>query len=167
MKDSIKAYLQTRSNEASNRRVINPAFDPDNDNDKCVSVRYLDDNMMALYNEWVTTKNLDEETKPSLSTFKKYLTKEGIYKKPYRWTDLCDYCESLRKLKTKLPNELAEFGYEWPSDLSYAEDNIREHFRNTEQAVQFLKNKKTEKNGVDTQKVRIKLGFIFYFPTQF
>ena len=151
MRNSISEYLNLRSNEASNRRVKNPEFDDQIANDEHLPARYLDDNKIALYKEW----NINgDQQKPSLTTFKKYLNKKGIYKKPYRWTDLCEYCESLRKLKIKLPNDLANLGYIWPNNLSYTEDSLREHFQNAVMAKRYLKNKQND-GGADVQQVDI------------
>lgn len=137
---SIKEYLNTRSNEASNRLVKNPEL-PNNIEDNRISARYLDDNQISLYKEW--TPNFEEQ-KPCLSTFRKYLTKEAIFKKPYRWTDLCEYCETIRHLKIKLPNDLAELGYQWPNNLSYSEENLLQHFKNIDEAKKFLLLKKND-----------------------
>jgi hypothetical protein len=50
-------------------------------------VRYLTDNQAEMFKSFRYKEELSQ------STFNKYTKKEGIFKKPFRFTDLCDYCE--------------------------------------------------------------------------
>lgn len=55
----------------------------------------LEDNQTEIY------KASNFKDQMSNSTFYKYLKINGEFKKPYRWTDFCDYCEYARKHRKK------------------------------------------------------------------
>ncbi|CAF0891443.1 unnamed protein product [Brachionus calyciflorus] len=101
---AIEDYLKEKSNIASNRLFINK-------NPVCVNfkklenARYLEDRMTELY------KNFPYSNEISKSTFYKYANLSGEYKKPYRWTDLCDYCESGKRLKIDIDNLMEDLNF--------------------------------------------------------
>lgn len=110
MQTSIKQYLIEKSAVASNRLVANKNFQKNNppgpENQKLLPVRYLEERQVELY------KNFEHKNRVKKSTFHRYVKKSGIFKKPHRLTDLCEYCEKLRStIKPELRIRLADFGY--------------------------------------------------------
>lgn len=82
-KEIINSYLNVNSNVASNRST----YKIENGVKVEIPVRYLENNLTETY------KNFPFKDQVSKSTLVKYLKKDNVYKKPFRLTDLCDYCE--------------------------------------------------------------------------
>lgn len=102
LRESIQAYLEEHSNISSNRLIVNKDYYSEDYREE-VNVRYLEQNPTELY------KAFPLRNKISKATFFKYLNKSGIYKKPMRMTDLCDYCEKGKTIKRSLPQRLLRF----------------------------------------------------------
>ena len=72
-----------------------------------VPIRYLSDNLMESYKKIPFRNNFH------FSTYYKYLKKEKIFKKPHRFTDLCNVCEWAKdahiQIKSSLQNENFQF----------------------------------------------------------
>lgn len=104
LKDSLKTFLRERSNIASNRSYVNK--DPFDQNYKTVqNARYLEDQYSQLF------KSFQFSSEISISTFYKYANLSGEFKKPYRLTDICDYCENGRIIKCKIDKTVKDLGY--------------------------------------------------------
>ena len=61
-----------------------------------VPVRYLEDTKDQIYNNFIYRDSI------SKSTFFKYLKRAKIFKKTFRYTDLCDYCEWTKEAKKQI-----------------------------------------------------------------
>ncbi|CAF0844074.1 unnamed protein product [Brachionus calyciflorus] len=98
---SINSFLKEKSNIASNRLCLNK--NPSDPNFKQLqNARYLEDNIIELYKSFPFSNEI------SISTFYKYVNLSGEFKKPFRWTDLCDYCERGKILKDNLDKKIKE-----------------------------------------------------------
>ena len=86
----MHSYLQERSTVAANRLVKEKRYSRDH---HYQTVRYLDENMIELYKQFPFRNEI------SKSTFVKYLKKTGQFKKPHRFSDLCEYCEKVNYSK--------------------------------------------------------------------
>lgn len=106
LKDSIYTFLCQNSSIASNKLAVNRDKSDDNFLQK-QPVRYLDDLETELFKSFPFSNEI------SKSTFHKYLKINGVYKKSYKWTDLCDYCEKGKKLRIELIKLLEEQNFEW------------------------------------------------------
>lgn len=98
--------MHEKSNVASNRLVKNKNPNDEHYNE-LIPARYLESNVFELY------KDFPHADKLKISTFRKYLKMSGEFKKPFRWTDLCDYCEKGKQLKANLTKILEAADYEW------------------------------------------------------
>lgn len=98
---------------ASNRLVV---IEKKPNDSITAPVRYLEDNQLELYKKFP----LKDQVKKA--TFRHYLIKSRIFKKPHRMTDLCDYCEKLRNFKPELDSGLSKFGYNRPETGINIED---------------------------------------------
>jgi hypothetical protein len=96
LQKAIQSFLIEKSTPAANRTASDR-------NGLVRAVRYLDDNVLELY------KSCPFKNEFSLSTFKKYKLREKIFKKPHRLSDLCEFCEQIRKLKLKLSKKIESF----------------------------------------------------------
>jgi hypothetical protein len=123
-------YLMEKSNVCSNRLVIN-------EEGEYVPVRYLEDTRAELYKDWCGNKAPHQlgSKVPCKTTFYNYVKKARIFKNPFRWTDMCEYCEKLRDLKKTLPNDLLELGYQQANDNGFID---------LKQANNFLQKKRAE-----------------------
>ena len=98
--------MRERSQISSNRLFLNK--DPtDPEYKTSQSARYLEDQFSELY------KSFEFSSEISFSTFYKYAKKSGEFKKPYRWTDICDYCERGKHLKREIELKLKEFDFNY------------------------------------------------------
>ena len=84
------SYAENRSTVAANRLVIERVEQPGQLVKQLQPVRYLDENFSELYNQFPFRDEL------SKSSFVKYLTISGKFRKPHRLSDLCEYCETVR-----------------------------------------------------------------------
>ena len=84
--------MKCHSSIASNRTT----FKVTNNERILIPVRYLETNFVESY------KNFQHNDEMSLSTFCKYTKLNGEYKKPFRLTDLCGYCEWYNKTMHKI-----------------------------------------------------------------
>lgn len=112
--------------------MINKAYPEEEGSQQLQSVRYLEDNQIELFKAF---KKREPQIKISRITFVKYLKKSGNFKKPHRLTDMCEYCEKLKKIKQTLPIDLKEFKYhplKTQEEIDY------------ENAKKFLNNKQNE-----------------------
>lgn len=66
--------------------------------DQFEPVRYLNDSVTVLFRDFPFKDEL------SISTFRKYLHERKIFKRPYRFTDLCDYCEWAKSIRSIIAN---------------------------------------------------------------
>jgi len=98
-KEIINSFLNVNSNVASNRMT----YKYENGVKVEVPVRYLENNLTETY------KSFPFKDQVSKSTLVKYLKKENIYKKPFRLTDLCDYCEWYSKSLSAIKNCIKKF----------------------------------------------------------
>ena len=119
----------------SNRTVktINSIRDSDYTN-----VRYSKSSFNESY------LNFPQRDELSISTFLKYIPK--IYKKPYRWTDLCDYCEYGLSLKKRIKDLAWTYGYAIETFENFDDEinifqNLRIFFKskNDDSAVELVK----------------------------
>lgn len=112
LQDSIRNYLIEKSNIGANRLVENKNPNDENYKQK-IPVRYLEENNIELYKMFPFREQL------SNGTFYKYLKMTGEFKKPFRWTDLCDYCEKGKQIRADLYRllEPAHMEYEWQETL--------------------------------------------------
>jgi hypothetical protein len=92
IREAIKNYLIENSTIASNRMVLNKDMS-DAEYGDSIFTRYLNNNQSELY------KSFPLNNIVSKSSFCKYLKISGRFKKPFRLTDLCDYCEKANELK--------------------------------------------------------------------
>lgn len=106
MQLSIRNYLIDRSAIASNRTVIDKTNPLENEFKPLMSIRYLEDNQVELFKQFPEANQLCKKT------FVHYLKKDGRFKKPHRLTDMCEYCEELRKLRQCLSNNLQQLRYQ-------------------------------------------------------
>ena len=90
MQSLITSYAENRSTVAANRLVIERVEQPGQLVKQLQPVRYLDENFSELYNQFPFRDEL------SKSSFVKYLTISGKFRKPHRLSDLCEYCETVR-----------------------------------------------------------------------
>ncbi|CAF0854416.1 unnamed protein product [Brachionus calyciflorus] len=105
LKKSIEDFLKEKSNIASNRLFVNKN-PTDTNYKKLENARYLEDQISELYKSFPFSNEI------SKSTFYKYSNVSGEFKNPYRWTDLCDYCESGKRLKIEIENLMTEMNFE-------------------------------------------------------
>ena len=125
-----------KSTVASNRLVVNKNFEPGIDDQKLIPVRYLEERQIELYKKFPLKQQVAK------STFKKYLTQSRIYKKPQRLTDMCDYCETLKKLSPELIKGLRNYGYNVP-DLGIDVEEAKKLLTDKRKEL-HLANEKTE-----------------------
>ena len=98
--------MREKSNIASNRPYVNK--DPNDPEYKTIqNARYLEDQYSELY------KAFEFSSEISRSTFYKYANISGEFKKAYRWTDLCDYCERGKSLKREIQENLRDFNFNY------------------------------------------------------
>lgn len=128
MRDSIRSFLNENSNIGANRLVINRDKNDKRYKQK-IPVRYLEKNQTELYNEFPHADKISKDT------FIKYMKMSNEFKKPFRWTDLCDYCEKGKKIKSDLVRALTDLKYEWQTNFDL------EHIR------KFLIDKRNEFGG--------------------
>lgn len=112
LQDQIKSHLLSNSHEASNRVVKRGE-------DQYLPVRYLSENKIE------TWKSFPFKYFMSRSTFYNYLLKDKQYKKPFRLTDLCDYCLWAKYVKKEM-NTICK-SIEGYTDFSEPE-NLLKHF---------------------------------------
>lgn len=138
LQNSIIEYLKEKSTIASNRLVVNKAFRRrDKNPQRWQSARYLEDNQTELFKAFQSDKEITRKT------FRKYLKKSSLFKKPCRLTDLCEYCEKLKKLTRSLRLALNQLNYQSPAigqeeeivDINHAK-NFLETKRNEPQIEQ-------------------------------
>lgn len=104
VQEEIRKFLMEKSTVASNRLVINKEQHPH----RLQSVRYLEDSMKELYKQFQPNSG----KKPVYQTFIKYANKMGVFRKPQRLTDLCEYCEKLIQVRKTIVTELRALKYE-------------------------------------------------------
>lgn len=139
----IESFLKSNSSIASNRTTHTKI----NDVEIEVPVRYLDKNLSETFN------NFPNPTQLSKTTFIKYLKKDGIFKNPFRVTDLCDYCEWCNGAIVQIKDALKDFedfeNFEYPRFIEYLErkKNIEIPENNNQEKIDFYNNliEKTEK----------------------
>ena len=138
MKYLIDSYLKENSNISSNRLVSNKNPDSDNFSNR-EPARYLNDNQVELY------KSFPFCDKISKSTFIKYLKVDGVYKNPYRITDICEYCEMGKKLRCVISASIKNEQLIWQdsTNISY----FLEYF---EKKKSVLKNNLIQSNDNNT-----------------
>lgn len=141
-----------KSTIASNRLVVNKNYVAGGNEPKSIPVRYLEENQTELYKKFPLNNRVQK------TSFHKYLTKDRIFKKPHRLTDLCEYCEKLREIKPELSVELVKFGY-----------NLPENGINIEDAKRVLENKRQELllNNDNINQVFFYFSLLFYFKQKF
>lgn len=110
IRNSIKEHLNENSQISSNRLFKNKDRLDVNFGLK-QPTRYLDDNQKELYKSFKYANQLSRQT------FVNYLKKSGQFKKPFRLTDMCEYCEKLREIKKNIINDLREFEFESPENI--------------------------------------------------
>lgn len=104
--------MNQHSSIASNRLVVNrDKSDTENHLNK-IPARYLDDQKSELYKLFPFSNEI------SKSTFNKYACLSGVFKRPHRWTDLCDYCEKGVKLKHELIKDFKMKNFEIEENFS-------------------------------------------------
>jgi hypothetical protein len=138
LRESINSHLKQNSNIGSNRLVKkkkNALFVEDTLCEDFVPVRYLIDTQKELFKTFAFRNEI------SYSTFYKYLKHDGVYKKAFRLTDICDYCEWAKK-NEKVIRKIC-------SDENYIVNDFFDH----KDAIKFLKSKKAELNPLDEQKL--------------
>lgn len=101
--------MTEKSSNASNRFVVNKTFPRREKNPlRWQSARYLEDNQIELFKAYSSADQI------SKTTFIKYLKKSRLFKKPCRLTDLCEYCEKLKKIKKSILIVMHGFNYQSP-----------------------------------------------------
>ncbi|CAF0925295.1 unnamed protein product, partial [Brachionus calyciflorus] len=112
LKDSLNVYLQERSSIASNRLFINR--DPSHPEFRTnQSARYLEDQYSELFKSFQFSSQL------SFSSFYKYASLSGQFKKPFRLTDICDYCEWSKILKKEIEKKTKELNYNFGEQFDF------------------------------------------------
>ena len=101
--EAIRNYLLENSNPASNRLIVNRNKYDLYNYKKEISARYLEKNSTELY------RNFPFRNQLSKTTFFKYISISGEYKRPIRMTDLCDYCETGKRLKRSIIERFFKF----------------------------------------------------------
>lgn len=120
IQNQIGDHLKKFSSIASNRMVKES-------NGEKVSARYCDDTIKEAYKKFLSRIQNGEIRceKVSFSSFNKYVGVE--YKKPHRLTDLCDYCEYGKKIKSDIKTYALQNGLNrFDTDLDL--DHLLENF---------------------------------------
>ena len=121
MKNLIDNFLKTKSQIASNRTVK-----------KTINGIVIVKPVMYLHNNFIETYKLFPcKDVISTSAFYKHVKASGIYKKPYRITDICDYCEWYKLELPKIKNFFRRF-----NDLVYIDTF------NPRYLIEFIETKK-------------------------
>lgn len=94
--EAIRNYLSENSNPASNRLTVNRNKYDIYNYKKTMPARYLEKCPTELYRDFPFRNQI------SKTTFFKYISISGEYKRPIRMTDLCDYCETGKRLKRSI-----------------------------------------------------------------
>ena len=102
LRDAIEKYLVDNSNVASNRTVLFEGV--------LIPARYLHETQEVIYTQFPLKDSV------SKSCFLDYLLSRKQFKKAYRFTDLCEYCEWAREAKVELSKILRHF-----SDFQYGD----------------------------------------------
>ena len=112
LKVSIDSYLKAHSRPASNRLVQDKSKTGLNNNlRELLPVRYLNDNQSKLF------KLFPYKSELAKNTFINYLRKSGQFKKPFRVTDLCDYCHWATKAKKSINDSIVSEGFTFENDF--------------------------------------------------
>ncbi|RNA26241.1 hypothetical protein BpHYR1_013587 [Brachionus plicatilis] len=103
--NSIDNFLREHSNVASNRLFLNRNH-LDVNYGEVQNARYLEDGISELYKKFYFSNEVGR------STFYKYVKRNGEFKKAFRLTDICDYCEKGNHLKNKIQKYLKILNYD-------------------------------------------------------
>lgn len=123
--ESIQQHLDTNSASASNRTVVSK--DKNLNGLKVdLPVKYRNATLLELYNSF------EDKNELSFSCFCSYISKE--FKKPRRFTDLCEYCEKSRSIKKQLVVTACNLNYINTTNQEFKSDDLRK----------FILNKKNE-----------------------
>jgi hypothetical protein len=126
LKHEISSYLKSNSRQASNRVV--------NINGQLVPIRYLNDTQKEIWKKSPLYNLISEQT------FYNYKNINNQFKKPHRFTDLCDYCLWAKTVKNQIISTISslegvpfidEFNVQ--NLVNYFEQKIRSNSDNTQQ----------------------------------
>lgn len=111
------------------------------------NARYLEDGISELYKKFYFSNELGR------STFYKYVKKSGEFKNPFRWTDICDYCEKGNHLRDKIKKSFKLFQYDKNSLF-----DIKNIIKDFELVAFELKNQENpESENFEENKTRLEL----------
>ena len=121
----IKEHMEKNSNVASNRSVIKRHYNVRNPffyykkkkiGEELESVRYRETTLNEAFrtfkesaHQLANRREREQRLNTKFSTFCKYL--EPSFKKPYRYTDLCEICEFGKDLEKDIKRSLLEYDF--------------------------------------------------------
>jgi hypothetical protein len=120
----INNYLESLSSIASNRLVKFGG--------RYVSAMYCSKSIKEAYRTFPNRSNI------TFSTFYKYISKK--FKKPHRFTDLCDYCEHGKKLHQQIKTEAIVNGCSLNLEDEFDCDRLLNFFEDETKLIDVRKN---------------------------